>query len=83
MSAKVVRLPVARPRTFTTAEAMLDRVRERIFACGMTYTMIAAKAGVGTSTIQNIATGKTRWPRSTTLFPLLETLGLHIQLIER
>lgn len=79
MSANVVQL--RKPRTFTSAEAVLDEVRERIHMCGMTYTQIAIKAGVSPSTIGNIATSHTRWPRHTTLFPLLAALGMHMTIV--
>jgi len=79
MSANVVHMPTRRkPRTFTKGEEVMLEVQERIHMCGMTYTVIADKTGVAPSTIQNIATGKTRWPRPTTLFPLFATLGMRM-----
>jgi len=78
-------VPLWRPKTFTSAEAMLEEVRTLIHADGNTQKIIAVKTGVAPSTIGNIATGKTKWPRSTTLFPLLDALGyqLSIQRNER
>ena len=78
MSANIVHLRARKPRTFTSAEAVLDEVRERIHMCGMTYTQIAMKTGVSSSTIGNIATSHTRWPRHTTLFPLFVALGMRL-----
>src|SRR5262245_11856766 len=69
-----------KPRTFTSAEAMLDEVRTQIFRDGRKYKDIAIEVGVSHSTISNVATGKTRWPRHTTLFPLLSALGYRLEL---
>jgi transcriptional regulator with XRE-family HTH domain len=49
---------------------------------GRTYTDIAKETKVSNSTINNLATGKTRWPRPTTLFPLLMALKMHIELVD-
>lgn len=69
-----------RPRNFTSAEAMLERVREEIFRDGRAFAIIAAETRVASSTIANIASGKTRWPRHSTLFPLIAALGLELSL---
>jgi len=71
-----------RPRTLTTAERMIEEVRNRIFSDGRSYKDIAEKTGVARSTINSLASGKTRWPRPTTLFPLLTALRLHIELVD-
>jgi transcriptional regulator with XRE-family HTH domain len=71
-----------RPRSFTNAERMIEEVRNRIFSDGRGYKDIATATGVSRSTINALAMGKTRWPRPTTLFPLLTALRLHIQLVE-
>jgi hypothetical protein len=80
MSAQVITMaPKPRkPRTFTSAEAVLDEVRERIFMCGKTYTQLAVMAGVSPTTIHNIAVGKTTWPRHTTIFPLMKAVGMRM-----
>lgn len=67
-------------RSFTSAERLIDRVREEIFENGATYKVLANRAGVATATVQRLANGKTRWPRPTTLFPLLQSLGLVIDI---
>lgn len=77
----VVRLQAARPRTYTSAERLIEEVRTKIFEHGGTYKEIAASTGVSGSTISNLAQGKTRWPRPTTLFPLLNTLKLGMRLV--
>ena len=74
MANNVVR-PQWRPKTFTSAEAMMDEVRNILDADKQTQRLIAARVGVSPSTIGNIASGKTRWPRATTLFPLLKAMG--------
>lgn len=83
MSAKVIQMSTAprrKPRNFTSAEAFYDEVRERIHMCGLNYRQIAEKAGLSPSTVGNIATSHTTWPRHTTLFPLLKVLGMRIAL---
>jgi transcriptional regulator with XRE-family HTH domain len=81
--AKIVELRAAKPRSFTTAEKLVEELREQIFRDGRTYKEIAFKTGVNASTVNNLASGKTRWPRPTTLFPLLATLGLSVQIVRK
>lgn len=81
MKKNVVQFP--KPRSFTAAEAMIEEVRTSIFGDQRQYRVLAEKTGVSASTIANLASGKTRWPRPTTLFPLLDTLGLDMQLVKR
>jgi DNA-binding phage protein len=78
-------VPLWRPKTFTSAEAMLEEVRGLIRADSSTIKVIAAQTGVAPGTIYNIVSGKTKWPRPTTTFPLLDALGyqLSIQRKER
>lgn len=76
-------IPITRPKTFTSPEAFIERVRQEIFHDGGTYKVLAAKTGVSPTTITNLASGKTRWPRPTTLFPLLDTLGLEMRLVKK
>lgn len=68
-------------RSFTSAEKLINRVRDEIFENGATYKTLAEKAGVATATVQRLANGKTRWPRPTTLFPLLHSLGLSLKVV--
>lgn len=69
-------------RNFDSREALISEITERIFADGRAYTDIAEETGVVKSTINRLAIGRTRWPRPTTLFPLLDTLGLKLTLTE-
>jgi len=71
-----------RPRNYTSAEALIEQVRQEIFRDGNTYKVIAAKTNVSQTTIGNLASGKTRWPRPTTLFPLLKSLQLEMRLVK-
>lgn len=72
---------LSRPRTYTTNEAFIDDIREAIMKSGLTYKVIADGSGVGQATVQRIASGHTKWPRPTTLFPMLSVLKLQIQLV--
>ena len=73
LMARPVVIPLPnRKRSFTTAEALIEEVRNEIFRVGLTYTEIAEGCAWRRSTINNLATGKTRWPRPTTLFPALD-----------
>jgi transcriptional regulator with XRE-family HTH domain len=73
-------IKMRKPRTFTSAEAVLEEIRERIHMDGRTQGQIALAVGVAQATIGNIASGKTRWPRPTTLFPLMKALRVRIRL---
>jgi transcriptional regulator with XRE-family HTH domain len=73
-------IKLRKPRTFTSAEAVLEEIRERIHMDGRTQGQLALATGVAQSTIGNIASGKTRWPRPTTLFPLMKALRVRIRL---
>lgn len=73
-------IKLRKPRTFTSAEAILDEIRERIHMDGRTQARIAEATGVSQPTIGNIASGKTRWPRPTTLFPLMVALRMRLRL---
>lgn len=44
---------------------------------------LARSVGVTTSTIYAFRSGRTVWPRHTTLFPLLEALGYELRLVKR
>ena len=80
---KIVELRPVKPRVFTSAERLIEEVRKDIFASGEHYKTLATQVGVSASTIGNLANGKTRWPRPTTLFPLLNALGMELRLIKK
>lgn len=66
----------ARPRVYTTNEAVIERIREEIFASGITYKVLAQRTNRSATTIRKLASGDTRWPRPETLFPLMQALRL-------
>lgn len=82
MAHNVVRLPVnrARPKTFTAGEQIIEALQEEMHISGMDIKELAAKVGVSTSTLYNLRQGTTRWPRPTTLFPLMAALGLYFSM---
>ena len=75
--------PWTRPRSYTSREKFIDAVRDEVFASPLTYEEIAAKAGCVKGTISNLASGKTAWPRHTTLFGVVAALNLQIRLEKR
>lgn len=75
--------PLRGKRSFTSAESLIEQVRVQIFKSGRPYKDIAADTKVAQSTIANLASGKTRWPRPTTLFPMLEALNMELALVPR
>jgi hypothetical protein len=62
---------------------LLDEVRQINFASKRKNKTLAASIGVHPSTIGNINSGKTKWPRPTTLFPLIGALGYTLQLVPK
>jgi len=70
------------PRVFTKQEQFIDSLREAILTSGLTYTILATRAGVSITTIQRLASGYTRWPRHTTLFPLLQAVGKRLAFVD-
>lgn len=79
----LMKAPTWRPRTFTSAETLLDEVRQISFASKRKNKTLAAGIGVHPSTIGNINSGKTKWPRPTTLFPLIGALGYTLQMVPK
>jgi len=75
-------VPLYNKRSFTSAEKVLDEVRTQIFRDGRPYKEIAGLCGVSLSTVHNIGSGKTKWPRPTTLFPMLAALNMELQLVK-
>jgi len=82
--ANVVQISEAqRKRSYTSAEKLIEEVRNQIFRDGRSYKDVAALVKVSPTTIRNLASGKTIWPRPTTLFPTLNTLGLEMRLVKK
>lgn len=78
-TSNIISLRRRKPRTYTSAEEVLDAVRERIFVDGRTYRAIAHASNLSPTTIANIAYGYTTWPRHTTLFPIMLALGMKMK----
>jgi len=76
-------VPLERKRSYTTAERLIEEVRNQIFKVGRPYKDVAAECKVSITTVHNLASGKTRWPRPTTLFPMLQTLGLEMRIVKK
>ena len=72
-----------KPRAYTSAEKLIEEVRKGIFGDTDGYKKLAARVGVSQSTVSNLANGKTRWPRPTTLFPLLNALNMEMRLVRK
>lgn len=82
MTAKVIHIRTTRPQSFTQAEHLIETLRLRIFSSGLTCDNFAEKTGCTSSTIQRLASGKTRWPRPVTLFGLLNAIDLKLAIVE-
>lgn len=80
MRTNVVAFSQRKPQTFTAPEALIDQVAEFIITDGRTYKQFAAECSLSTNTIQRLASRQTRWPRATTLFPILAKLNVAISL---
>jgi len=61
--------------TLTDSLAARKLVQDEVLRSKLTYTVIAVKAGLANSTVSNIATGKTIWPRLETIVRVLAALG--------
>lgn len=77
-SAKVIRL---RPRRFDSRERLIEIVSEAILIDGRPYSKIAMQCYVSPATVGRIARRQTMWPKYSTLFPLLDALGLKIEIV--
>lgn len=61
--------------TLTDSMASIKLVRDEIFRSKRTYVDIARGASVANSTVSNIASGHTTWPRLETIIRILGALG--------
>ena len=71
-----------KPSVFTEHERFIESLRNAVFASKRSYHDIALDCKISASTVGNLASGKTRWPRYTTLFPLARTLGKRVALVD-
>ena len=77
MPAKVLRFsPGSRPIiTLTNSQASIGLVQRELLHAKLSYSEIGRQAGIANSTVSNIATGTTRWPRIETIIRILGALG--------
>lgn len=77
MSANIVKLlPGSRSLvTLTDSLAARKLVQEELLRSRRTYTDVARAAAVAASTVGNIASGQTTWPRIETIIRILGSLG--------
>ncbi len=66
-------------RNYDSREVFIATLQEEILASGKTYNQLAKEANVSHTTIQGLACGRTKWPKYTTLFPLVKALGLKLE----
>lgn len=71
---------MSKPKSFTSSEAVIEELSNKIFKSGKTYAQIANEIGVSRSTVANVATRKTIWPRPATFFPLIAYFGCKLEL---
>ena len=61
--------------SLTDSLAACRLVQSEVLRAKLTYTAIANRAGLSTSTVSNIASGRTRFPRIETIIRILGALG--------
>lgn len=58
------------------AEIIVDAMEEK----GLTNKMLAVRTGLSVGCISALRNGRTRWPRDTTMFIVLEVLDLRMEI---
>ena len=82
MSASIV--PLRRSLvTLVDSPASIKLVQHEILVSKLTYTEISRRAAISASTVSNIATGATRYPRIETVIRILGAMGWIIQATRR
>ena len=64
-------------------DALAETLRLEIFRSGLTIRALSDRTGVAYSTIDHFARGNTRWPRPSTLLPLMAYFGVDLQTVRR
>jgi hypothetical protein len=72
-----------KPRVRDSREEIIEQISAAIFECGKPYEVIAHDVGVSKTTINNVAAGRTRWPRPATLFGLLCYFNMDLQVVRK
>ena len=81
---KVVQLHRARPlAVLSDSFASMKLVQDELLRSQLTYTELARRAAVATSTVSNIAIGHTKYPRIETIIRILGALGWTIQAVRK
>lgn len=79
MSATVTKLERARPLVHLVDSPIAIRLlQQELLTSKSTYSAIAVKAQVANSTVSNIASGQTKWPRLETIIRILSALDWEI-----
>ena len=81
MLAKVISITKNRKGGYSLPDDVMNDIRYRMHAYEVAD--LAELAGVSKGTIYSIRSGRTKWPRGTTLFPILDALGLDLVLVDR
>ena len=74
---EVIRVDLRRSRV---PEDVMNRIRRRMYLYDASD--LADIAGVSARTIYAVRSGRSKWPRGTTLFPILEAIGFDLVLID-
>lgn len=61
-------------------EAVMNELRAALWAHG-DMPLLANRTGISVSCLNNLKTGKTRWPRDVTMFTIAPILGLELRLV--
>jgi len=78
-AATALRVVGSRPLVHLVDSPVAIRLLQvELLSAKQTYTAIAAKAQVSSSTVSNIASGVTRWPRLETIIRILSALGWEV-----
>lgn len=66
-----------------SCEVLAETLRSEIFRSGLTLRALSDRTGVAHSVINAFATGETKWPRPSTLLPLMAYFGVDLQTVRR
>lgn len=76
----VVALKARTPKQYLISDDVMFQIRMKMHH--WRAADLAEAAGVCEGTIYGIRCGRTRWPRGSTLFPIIEALGMEVTLID-
>ena len=62
----------------SNGEELLHEIRKELFKHDL--STLATRIGVGRSALYHIRSGRTKWPRETTLFCIIHGLGMRLTL---